>query len=101
MAVLVLLQPIIDRLRAFSDNLPRLVDEARHSDVGRFINRGSDSLETLQDHADDITRGAAKVSGGVADVEVSAFGVVTLASPPRSSGCLWRWGSPSSPGSST
>ena len=78
-ALLVLLQPIIDSVRAFSDNLPRLVDEARHSDLGRFINRGSDSLDTLKDHADDITSGAAKVSGGVADVGVSAFGVVTLA----------------------
>jgi predicted PurR-regulated permease PerM len=55
------------------------VDEARDSDLGRFINRGSDSLDTLRDHADDITRGAAKVSGGVTDVGVSAFGVVTLA----------------------
>jgi predicted PurR-regulated permease PerM len=67
-ALLVLLQPIIDNVRAFSDNLPRLVDEARHSDLGRFVNRGSDSLDTLKDHADDITRAAAKVSGGVADV---------------------------------
>jgi hypothetical protein len=55
------------------------VDEARDNDLGRFINRGSASLDTLRDRADDITRGAAKVSGGVADVGVSAFGVVTLA----------------------
>ena len=78
-ALLVLLQPIIDSVRAFSDNLPRLVDEARHSDLGRFINGGSDSLDTLKDHANEITRGAANISGGVADVGVSAFGVVTLA----------------------
>jgi hypothetical protein len=68
--LLVLLQPIVDSVRAFGDNLPRLVDEARHSDLGRFINGGSDSLDTLKDHANDITRGAAKVSGGVADVGV-------------------------------
>ena len=78
LALLVLLQPIVDSVRAFSHNLPRLVDEARHSDLGRFVNGGSDSLDTLKDHATEITRGAAKVSGGVANVGVSAFGVVTL-----------------------
>ena len=50
----------------------------RHSDVGDFINGGSGSLDTLREHATDITRGVATVSGGVADVGVSAFGAVTL-----------------------
>jgi predicted PurR-regulated permease PerM len=77
-ALLILLQPIIDGVRAFSDNLPRLVSEARHSDLGRFINQGSNSLDTLRDHAGAITGGAAKASGGVANVGISAFGVVTF-----------------------
>ena len=42
------------------------------------INSGSDSLGTLAQHASEITSGVAKVSGGVADVGVSAFGAVTL-----------------------
>jgi predicted PurR-regulated permease PerM len=77
-ALLILLQPVIDGVRGFSDNLPRLVSEARHSDLGRFINGGSNSLDTLRDHAGAITGGAAKVSGGVANVGISAFGVVTF-----------------------
>ena len=40
--------------------------------------RGSNSLDTLRDHAGAITGGAAKVSGGVANVGISAFGVVTF-----------------------
>jgi predicted PurR-regulated permease PerM len=74
----ILLQPIVDAVRNFNDNLPRIVDEARHSDLGGFINGGSDSLDTLKSHTSDIAGGVAKVSGGLADVGVSAFGLVTL-----------------------
>jgi predicted PurR-regulated permease PerM len=78
-ALVILLGPIIDGVRNFNDDLPRLVDEARHSDLGAFINEGSNSLDTLKAHASDITSGVAKVSGGLADVGMSAFGVVTFA----------------------
>jgi predicted PurR-regulated permease PerM len=77
-ALLILLQPIVDAVRNFNDSLPRLIDEARHSDLGGFINGGSDSLDTLKSHSSEITGGVAKVSGGLADVGVSAFGAVTL-----------------------
>ena len=76
--VLVLVQAISDAVRGFSDELPQIVENARHSDLGNFINGGSDSLDTLRKHADDITSGVGKVSGGVADVGVSAFGAITL-----------------------
>jgi predicted PurR-regulated permease PerM len=77
-ALLVLLQPIVDAVRDFNDNLPRLVERARQSDLGGFINGGSDSLDTLQSHASDMSNGVAKISGGLAQVGVSAFGAVTL-----------------------
>jgi predicted PurR-regulated permease PerM len=77
-ALLILLQPIVDAVRNFNDNLPRLIDDARHSDLGGAINSGSDSLDTLKSHSSEITGGVAKVSGGLADVGVSAFGAVTL-----------------------
>jgi predicted PurR-regulated permease PerM len=77
-ALLILLQPIVNAVRDFNDSLPRLIDEARHSDLGAFINGGSDSLDTLKSHSSEITGGVAKVSGGLADVGVSAFGAVTL-----------------------
>ncbi len=77
-ALLVMLQSIVDAVRGFSDNLPRLVEEARNSDLGGLINGGSDSLDTLKEHANEITSGVGKVSGGVAHVGVSAFGAVTL-----------------------
>jgi predicted PurR-regulated permease PerM len=77
-ALLILFQPIVDAVRNFNDNLPRLIDEARNSDLGGFVNGGSDSLDTLKSHSSEITGGVAKVSGGLADVGVSAFGAVTL-----------------------
>jgi predicted PurR-regulated permease PerM len=76
--LLVLAQAVSDAVRGFSDDLPEIVDHVRHSDVGDFINGGSGSLDTLKAHATDITKGVATVSGGVADVGVSAFGAVTL-----------------------
>jgi predicted PurR-regulated permease PerM len=75
---LVLAQAIGGAVRDLSNALPDIVDRARHSDLGKLINSGSDSLDTLSAHASDITSGVAKVSGGVADVGVSAFGAVTL-----------------------
>jgi predicted PurR-regulated permease PerM len=77
-ALVILLQPIIDAVRNFNDNLPRLVDEARRSDLGSLINGGSNSLDTLKSHSSEIAGGVAKASGGLADVGVSAFGAVTL-----------------------
>jgi predicted PurR-regulated permease PerM len=74
----VLAQTIGGAVRDFSDDLPEIVDKARHSDLGSFVNDGSDSLDTLSEHASDITQDVAKASAGVADVELSAFGAVTL-----------------------
>jgi predicted PurR-regulated permease PerM len=76
---LILVQAISGSVRGFSDDLPQIVDKARHSDLGGFINRGSDSLETLRKHASDIANGVGKASGGVAHVGASAFGAVALA----------------------
>ena len=76
--VLVVVQAIIGAVRDFSDDLPQIVEEVRRSELGSFINGGSDSLETLGKHASEITSGVATVSGGVADVGVSAFGAVAL-----------------------
>jgi predicted PurR-regulated permease PerM len=76
--VLVLAQAVGDAVHGFGDDLPEILDQVRGSDVGDFINGGSGSLDTLSEHATDITTGVATVSGGVADVGVSAFGAVTL-----------------------
>jgi predicted PurR-regulated permease PerM len=76
---LILVQAISGSVRGFSDDLPQIVDKAKHSDLGSFINRGSDSLETLRKHASEIANGVGKVSGGAAHVGASAFGAVALA----------------------
>jgi predicted PurR-regulated permease PerM len=75
---LVLVQAISGSVRGLSDHLPQIVDKVRHSDLGSFVNGGSDSVDTLRKHAGDIANGVGKVSGGVAHVGVSAFGAVTL-----------------------
>ena len=76
--LLVLAQAIGAAVRGFSADLPRIVDEARHSELGTLLSGDSGVLDTLKEHAGDITKGVGTVSGGVADVGVSAFGAVTL-----------------------
>jgi predicted PurR-regulated permease PerM len=75
---LVVVQAIVDGLREFSGDLPQIVDDVRRSNLGSYINGGSNSLDTLVQHTSEITSGVAKVSGGIADVGVSAFGAMTL-----------------------
>ena len=74
----VLLAPIVDAVRDLSHNAPRLVDEAQKTDLGRSLGGGSDAPELLKKHAGDIVNGVKQVSGGVMQVGVSAFGVITL-----------------------
>jgi predicted PurR-regulated permease PerM len=76
--LLVVVQAISGAVHGLSDDLPQIVDKVRHSDLGKFINGGSDSLDALKRHTSDITGGVGKVSGGVAHVGVSAFGAVAL-----------------------
>jgi predicted PurR-regulated permease PerM len=73
----ILLVPIADVVRHFAHNIPRLVDEARHSEIGRSLDGGGG--QGLQQHAQDIVTGVRHVAGGVAGVGATAFGVVTLA----------------------
>jgi predicted PurR-regulated permease PerM len=75
---LVIAQAMTGAVRDFSHALPRIVEEARHSSLGNAINSGNGSLDTLANHAGDITKGAGKVSSGVAQIGISAFGAVTL-----------------------
>jgi predicted PurR-regulated permease PerM len=77
--ILVVAQAISDAVRGFGDDLPQIVDRVRHSELGDFINSGSGSLDTLREHAGDITKGVGRLSGGVADVGISALGAVTVA----------------------
>ena len=76
--VVVLLQAVVDGLRNFSEALPGLVDQARHSDLGGLINGPSNALDVLKAHTSEITSGLGRASGGLARVGVSAFGAVTL-----------------------
>jgi predicted PurR-regulated permease PerM len=77
--LLVLVEAISGAVRGFSHDLPHIVDKVRHSEVGNFVNGGSESLDTLRTHASDITKGVGKASGGIVHVGASAFGAVTLA----------------------
>jgi predicted PurR-regulated permease PerM len=76
--VLVLAKAVSGAVHGLGDDLPAIVGKARDSEVGSFINGGSGSLDTLRQHGGDIASGVGKVSGGVADVSVSAFGAVAL-----------------------
>ena len=77
--LLVLALAVGDAVRGLSHNLPHILDQVRHSGLGKFLNGGSGWVDTLRKHASDITMGVGKASGGIAHVGASAFGVVTLA----------------------
>jgi predicted PurR-regulated permease PerM len=76
--LLVLVQAISGAVRGLSHDLPHIVDQVRHTDVGNFVNGGNGSLDTLRSHASDITKGVGKASGGIVHLGLSAFGAVTL-----------------------
>jgi predicted PurR-regulated permease PerM len=76
--LLVVTQAIVGAVHEFSTDLPRIVDKARQSELGNLTNGGSDSLDTLSRHTGEITSGVARVSGGVADLGLSALGVVSV-----------------------
>ena len=71
-------QAAVGAVRDFSDDLPRIVEDARRSDLGSFVNSGGDSLDTSAQHTA-RSRAEWPRFGGVADVGVSAFGAVPLA----------------------
>jgi predicted PurR-regulated permease PerM len=75
---LVIVAAATGAVRDFSHDLPQIVKNARNSELGNVINKGSGSLDALSNHTGEITKGAGTVSGGVAHVGVSAFGAVTL-----------------------
>ena len=78
-AVLVLAHSISGAVRGFSHDLPHIVDKVRHSELGKFINSGSNALDTLRRHAsDDITRGVGEASDGIAHVGVSTAGAIAV-----------------------
>jgi predicted PurR-regulated permease PerM len=77
-AVALFVQAISGAVSAFGDHLPQIVDKVRHSGLGDLLNARSGALDTLKQHAADITGGVGKAAGGVAQVGVSAFGAVTL-----------------------
>jgi predicted PurR-regulated permease PerM len=76
---LVMVQAMSGAVHDFSHHLPQIVDRAKQSSLGNVLNTRSGSLDTLTKHAGEITRGAGKVSGGVAHVGISAFGAITVA----------------------
>jgi predicted PurR-regulated permease PerM len=76
--VVVLSQAVVDGVHNFSQDLPGLVDQARHSDLGGLLNGQSDALDVLKAHTNEITSGLGKASGGLAQVGVTAFGAVAL-----------------------
>jgi predicted PurR-regulated permease PerM len=76
--VLVLADAVGGAVRGFGGDLPDIVAKARQSELGNFINGGSGSLDALRQHSGDIVKGVGNVSGGVANIGVSAFGAVAL-----------------------
>jgi predicted PurR-regulated permease PerM len=75
---LVMVQAVGSAVHGLSRDLPQIADQARHSGLGRLIDKGNGSLDAVTKHAGDITSGAGRVSRGVAHIGVSAFGAIAV-----------------------
>ena len=60
--VLILAEAVSSAVRGFGHDLPQIIDKVRHSDLGGFINNGSNSLDTLKQHSGEIVSGAGNSS---------------------------------------
>lgn len=72
--LLIAVAPLVDAVRSFSDNVPRLVHEFDQSSLGRQL----DHDHTLRKHASEIVSGVGHAAGGILGVAASAFGVFVL-----------------------
>jgi predicted PurR-regulated permease PerM len=76
--LLIALSPLVDAVRSFADNVPRIVQRIDDSALGKQLNNHSNANETLQKHASGIVSGVANAAGGVLGVAASAFAVVIM-----------------------
>ena len=74
----VMVQAVGSAVHGLSHDLPQIADQARHSGLGRLIDKRNGSLDAVTKHAGEITNGAGKVSRGVAHIGVSAFGAIAV-----------------------
>lgn len=75
---LLMAQALSGAVHGFSHDLPQIVESAKHSDLGTLLNERSGSLDTLAKDSAEITRGAGRVTGGVAHLGISAFGAIAV-----------------------
>lgn len=76
--LLVAISPLIDAVRSFGENAPRLVQEIEKSELGRQLDIHSHITETLQKNTSSIVSGVGNAAGGLLGTAVSAFGVFVL-----------------------
>ena len=76
--LLVALSPLIDAVRSFADNVPKIVQHIDNSALGKQLNNHSNVNETLQKHASGIVSGVGKAAGGLLGVAASSFAVVIM-----------------------
>jgi predicted PurR-regulated permease PerM len=77
--LLVALSPMIDAIRSFAHNVPKLVEQIDHSPLGKQLDGNGGLTKALQGHASAVVGGVGKAAGGVLGIAASAFGVVVLA----------------------
>jgi predicted PurR-regulated permease PerM len=72
-----LLAPVVNAFRDFSQALPSIVSDTRNSsELGSWLDKHSQAPEVLQAHANEIVTAGAKAAGGVLGIGLSALSVV-------------------------
>ena len=77
--MLVVLAPIVDSIRTFSEEVPQVVSEFNQSGLGKELNDKSEVSELLQKNAEKIVNGVGNAAGGILGATASAFGVFVMA----------------------
>jgi predicted PurR-regulated permease PerM len=76
--LLITLAPLVDAVRSFVHNIPKITREIEHTAIGKQLNNHNHLIDTLHKHAGAIASGAGKAARGLVGIAASAFNVFLL-----------------------
>jgi predicted PurR-regulated permease PerM len=76
--LLITLAPLVDAVRSFVHNIPKITQHIEHTAIGKQLNNHNHLIDTLHKHAGAIASGAGKAASGLVGIATSAFNVFML-----------------------
>jgi predicted PurR-regulated permease PerM len=72
----VLINPFVDAMVKFVDQLPQIVDQIRNSSLGSWVDSHSAAPETVQANVKQVAQTIGKAAGGILGVTINGFSLV-------------------------